>query len=259
MNLKRLLMLAPLPAAVLAVALMNAHGQAQPAGTAQPLAARPERIEQAAAPAQPTSGRRVLAQAQPKQTAGNEFELGKNYERLSPAQPTSSSPDKVEVAEIFWYGCPHCYDFDPYVEKWLTEKPDYINFVRIPAVWNPLLEIHARAFYTAQTLGKEQEMHQAFFREIHVNGDRLDTEAKLQAFFGRFGVSAEDFEKAFDSFTVHTKLQRAEELARRYRVTAVPSMVVNGKYVTNGSMAGSYDKLMELVDYLAAMEKDEQG
>jgi protein dithiol oxidoreductase (disulfide-forming) len=173
---------------------------------------------------------------------------------LTPTQPTSSGPDQVEVTEVFWYGCPHCFAFEPYLEAWQADKADYINFVRVPAVWNPTLRLHAQAFYTAEVLGKGAEMHSPMFQEIHVNGNYLDTEAKIAEFFGRFGVSAADFENAFKSFTVDTKLQRAEELNRRYRITSVPSIVVNGKYTTNGTMAGSYDRLLELVDELAARE-----
>jgi protein dithiol oxidoreductase (disulfide-forming) len=216
----------------------------------------------AATAAASAEARIVLAQAAadagdtgPAPGVSPQYVLGKNYLRLSPTQPTSSSPDQVEVAEVFWYGCPHCFNFDPYIEKWRSEKPAYINFVRIPAVWNPLLQIHARAFYTAEALGKTEEMHQPFFREIHINGGTLDSEAALQEFFGRFGVSAQDFKSAFDSFSVHTKLQRADELARRYKIASVPTVVINGKYVTNATMAGGYDQLMELINQLAASEE----
>jgi protein dithiol oxidoreductase (disulfide-forming) len=182
------------------------------------------------------------------------FQLGVHYQRLSPTQPTSSPPDKVEVAEIFWYGCPHCFNFDPYLARWQPGVADYVSFVRVPAVWNPLLQIHARGFYTAEALGKGAEMHDAFFREIHERGNSLDDEAKLQEFFGRFGVDAATFKSTFDSFAVHTKLQRADELSRRYRIGSVPTIIVNGKYTTDGGMAGTYEDLLALVDELTAAE-----
>ena len=184
------------------------------------------------------------------------FALGKHYQRLTPTQPTSSSPDQVEVAEVFWYGCNHCYNFDPYVENWVSKKPDGVNFIRIPAVWNPLVRLHARAFYTADALGKGEEMHAPFFREIHVNGNPLSSEAALRDFFARFGVEADEFKSAFDSFAVHTKLQRAETLARRYRVSSVPMVVVNGKYTTNATMTGGYDQLLEVIDELVVLESE---
>jgi len=187
-----------------------------------------------------------------------EFELGKDYNRLTPTQPTSSGPQQVEVAEIFWYGCPHCYNFDPFLKNWEGGKADYINFVRIPAVWNPLLRLHAQAFYTAQVLGKGAEMHEPLFAEIHQNGNYLDTPEKLGYFFARFGVSTGAFNEAFNSREVNTLLQRAEELNQRYQIQSVPSIVINGKYTSNASMTGSYERLIELIDALAASEHGAQ-
>jgi len=187
-----------------------------------------------------------------------QFRLGVDYFRLSPTQPTSSSPDQVEVAEVFWYGCPHCRAFDPYLARWVQTKPEYVSFVRIPAVWNPLLQLHARAFYTAEALGKGAEMHEEFFREIHERGNALDTEEKLQEFFGRFGVDAARFKSTFESFAVQAKLQRADELNRRYRIGSVPTLVINGKYTTDGGQAASYDDLLSLVTELAAAEHSGQ-
>jgi thiol:disulfide interchange protein DsbA len=182
------------------------------------------------------------------------FQLGKHYERLSPTQPTSSAPDKVEVAEVFWYGCPHCFAFDPYLKSWVAKKPEYVSFVRIPVMWSPAAQIHARAFYTEEALGKTAEMHEALFREIHDNRNPLDTEDKLQAFFGKFGVDAAAFKSTFDSFAVHAKLQRADELNRRYKIASVPTIVVNGKYTTDVEMAGGVDELFALIGELAASE-----
>jgi protein dithiol oxidoreductase (disulfide-forming) len=182
------------------------------------------------------------------------FRIGVDYQRLSPTQPTSSPPDQVEVAEVFWYGCPHCFHFDPMLEAWRAKKPDYVNFIRIPALWNPLLQLHARAFYTAEALGKGAEMHSEFFKEIHERGNGLETEQKLQEFFGRFGVDAATFKTAFDSFAVHAKLQRADELNRRYRIGGVPTLIINGKYTTEGGQTASYEDLLELATVLAASE-----
>jgi thiol:disulfide interchange protein DsbA len=183
------------------------------------------------------------------------FQLGKHYNRLSPTQPTSSAPDKVEVAEVFWYGCPHCFAFDPYLKSWIAKKPEYVSFVRVPTLWSPVAKIHARAFYTEEALGKTAEMHEALFREIHDKQNLLDTEDKLQAFFGRFGVDAATFKTNFDSFAVHAKMQRADELNRRYKIESVPTIVVNGKYTTDVGMAGGNDELFALIGELAASER----
>ena len=188
-------------------------------------------------------------------SAQSQFELGTHYNRLTPTQPTSSSPLQVEVAAIFHYGCPDCYAFEPYLRAWETGAAEYVSFVRIPAVWNPLVRLHAQAFYTAQVLGREAELHEPLFAEIHENGNALDSPGKLAEFFGRFGVGRQEFDDAFNSREVNARLQRAEELSRRYQVRSIPSIVVNGKYTSNATQTGSFEQLIELIDTLAASER----
>ena len=227
--------------------------------TAQPPVAEP--VEPTAVAAQqpapntaPQPGRISLAQADPVSSTSR-FELGTHYQRFPSVQGTSSSPDMIEVAEIFWYGCPHCYTFDPYLEEWRQDLPEDVSFVRIPAVWNPLLQIHARAFYAARALNVSDELHTAFFREIHINRNGLDSQEALADFFASHGVSADDFNSAFESFAVNNFMNRADDLSRRYRIGSVPTVVVNGKYTSDAGMAGSYEDLMELIDELIAMER----
>jgi thiol:disulfide interchange protein DsbA len=231
------------------LALGACGGPADPADTAAELGAEPTDAARDA-----LEPELVATDAAGSPTTGR-FELGVHYLRLSPTQPTSSNPDQVEVAEIFWYGCPHCFELDPLLERWREQAPEYVSFVRVPAVWNPTLQIHARAFYTAEALEKGDEMHAEFFREIHERRNGLDTEIALQEFFGRFDVDAAAFKNAFDSFAVQAKLQRADELSRRYRISSVPTIIVNGKYTTDGPMVGSYEALLQLVDELAAAER----
>lgn len=196
----------------------------------------------------------VLAQADSAPASGR-FELGTHYQRFPAAQGTSSSPDLIEVAEIFWYGCPHCYTFDPYLENWRKNLPDDVSFVRIPAVWNAVLQIHARAFYAAEALDVVAELHSPIFREIHNNQNFLDSQGALAEFFEQHGVEADAFNAAYESFAVNTKLNRADELSRRYRIASVPTVVINGKYTTDAGMAGGYDELIDLIDDLVAMER----
>lgn len=184
-----------------------------------------------------------------------ELAEGEDYRLLSPAQPKISETDKVEVAEFFQYGCGGCYQFEPHLDAWAADgKPENVELVRVHVAWNALARLHAQAFYTAQALGKADEMHSAFFAEIHQNRNSLETEQKLAEFFEGFGVSREDFTKTFNSFSVHTNVQRAEELTRRFRVGSTPTIIVDGKYVTDGSMAGSYGNWFEIINKLAALE-----
>ncbi len=191
--------------------------------------------------------------AQP--AAGAPLEAGKDYQALSPAQPASTDAGKVEVAEVFMFGCPGCFAFEPHLEQWRKSQPEYVHFVRIPAIWNAVAEIHARAYYTAVALGKADEIAAPFFDEYHVKGNTLETEDKLAEFFGRFGVDADTFKKTFYSLPVETNMKRAMELVERYHVPSTPSVIVNGKYLTNGTMARTYDRWFEIIEELAARER----
>lgn len=175
------------------------------------------------------------------------------FERIVPTQPTSN-PDKVEVMEVFWYGCPHCFRFQPYIERWLLTKPDYVNYTRLPAILNESWAIHARAYYAAEALGVLEKIHEPLFDAIHVKKQRLDTEAALADFFAQYGVDKSNFHDAFTSFAVNTKVARARELTRRYGIDGTPAVVVNGKYRTGPGMTGGYEKLIDVMNYLAAEE-----
>jgi len=180
---------------------------------------------------------------------------GVQYKALKPAVPTSVAPGTVEVVEVFWYACGHCYLLEPKLAAWEKNgKAPYVEVIRMPAVWNEVLKTHARLFYTIEILGKP-ELHGEAFREINVRGNRLDTPDKIEAFFTTRGVAKADFQKAFSGFAVESKLARAVDLNKRYRITSTPTVIVNGKYVTDASMAGGEDKLFQVINALAAREK----
>jgi thiol:disulfide interchange protein DsbA len=187
--------------------------------------------------------------------ADSNFREGADYERLAPAQPTGAPVGRVEVVEAFQYGCSGCFRFEPYLEQWAETKPDYVDLVRVPVIWSSLGELHARAFYTAEALGMLDKTHAPFFRSVHVEGNHLETVDAIRKLFAAFGVSAQAFDAAFDSFAVNAKVQRAKELANRYDIRESPTVVVNGKYVTRASLSKSYDRWFEIVDDLAARER----
>lgn len=181
---------------------------------------------------------------------------GEQYTLLRPAQPTDVAPGKVQVVEVFWYACGHCYAIEPKVEAWLKKgKPAYVEFVRMPATWNELLKTHARVFYTAELLGKLPQLNEEIFREINVKGNRMDTPEKIEAFFVSHGVPKADFQRAFSSFAVESKIRQAEEMNRRYKITGTPTWVVAGKYTTDVKMAGSEDGVLQVLNALAAKAK----
>ncbi|MEL7536357.1 MAG: DsbA family protein [Pseudomonadota bacterium] len=202
----------------------------------------------------------TLAQAAPPKP-DSKFKPGTHYRELVPTQPTVHSSDKIEVVEVFWYGCGHCFAFDPYVKRWEENVPADVEFVRLPAVWNNTLKKHAAAFYTAEVLEKSGKLkdreafHDQFFTEIHVNKKQLTTDRALETFFGRFGVSASDYAQAAKSFEVDQKLRTAMDLTRRYKISGVPAIVVNGRYANISQGLGSYEEYIELIDALVEMER----
>jgi len=210
------------------------------------------------AAAQPAAG--VAAAGSSAAGGVAKFEAGKDYQVLVPPQPTvRGGAGKVEVAEVFMYSCPHCAAFEPRLQAWLENAPDYVSFQRVPAIWGAVPELHARAYYTAETLGKTAEIDGPFFDEIHAKHNLLGPGGdaivdQLAAFFARFGVDDKTFRGTFYSFAVDGKVSRATDLVKRYQVPGTPAIVVNGKYLTNGAMAETYDRWFALLDELVAKE-----
>ncbi len=188
--------------------------------------------------------------------AGDDWEIteGFQYEVLSPAQATRVNADQIEVVELFWYGCPHCYRFEPYLHHWLPTKPDNVKFVRIPAIFSQGWIIHARLFYTMQLLGIQTQLHSEVFDTIHKTSNKLMKRQQIEAFLASKGIDKKTFDKVFDSFGVESLTRQAHVMTGRYGITGVPSIIVNGKYRTDAPMAGGFDKLLKVVDFLIEKE-----
>jgi thiol:disulfide interchange protein DsbA len=237
-------------AAVLAVLVLR-PGPGEPA--------RPESGEagptvSASAPA-PQSG---LAQTESVSRPDRaRFMAGRDYERLAQPAPTVSDPGLIEVCEFFMFGCPHCFAFEPALEAWDEAQPEHVSLVRVPAIFNATARLHAQAYYTAEVLGQAEALRGPFYEEIHVRGNALASVAAIRELFGRHGIDAASFDEAFESVGVQARLQRAEEMNRRYRISVTPSMGVNGKYLTNAAMVGSNEAMLEVVDALVESELGE--
>lgn len=173
------------------------------------------------------------------------FQEGKDYVRLPVAVPPAT-PDKPEVVELFWYGCPHCYELEPTVRGWLKHKPANVVFTRIAVAFGAHWEPGARAYYAAEALGVLDKVHQPLFDAIHVQKRKLNTEDELAAFFAEQGVDQEAFRKAYQSFQTETQLRRGNQLAQRYGVRGVPAVIVNGQYDVRSP------QIFEVVDFLIA-------
>ena len=182
------------------------------------------------------------------------YTAGKEYVVLSNPQPTDNA-DKIEVVELFWYGCPHCYRLEPVIAQWQEKKPDDVEFIQMPAVLGKGWELLAKGFYTAELLNVSDKTHTALFEAMHVDKKKIKDEASLQKIFAEQGVSAEDFSKTFNSFAVSVKLNNAKLMTKRYAITGVPTLIINGKYSTSASLAGSNQNIIKVVDYLVSQER----
>lgn len=179
---------------------------------------------------------------------------GTHYERLPEAVRTAD-PARIEVIEVFWYGCGHCYQFEPLIKKWKPGLAADVDFRRSPAMWNKLMAVHAQAFYAAQVLGVLEKMNDPLFAALNVDRKKLETEDELAAFFAQHGVKEEDFRKAFNSFGVQSSVKQADARQRSYRITGTPEVIVNGKYRVSARLAGSPEAALKVVDFLIDKER----
>ncbi len=184
------------------------------------------------------------------------------YKELSKPQPTEN-PGRIEVVEIFWYGCPHCHDFEPYLNDWLENKPDDVDFKRMPAVFRQDWLAHAKAYYTAVELGVLDKIHSDLFKEIHDKQKYVNDEESLKKFFMQQGVNGDDFTKTYNSQLIESHIKQSLSKLRNYEITGVPSVVINGKYMTSGPLAGSYETMIQTMNELiekerAAMQQSDQ-
>ncbi|HCU53713.1 MAG TPA: disulfide bond formation protein DsbA [Gammaproteobacteria bacterium] len=180
--------------------------------------------------------------------ASAEFLEGVEYVRI-PKQPVETGA-KIEVREFFWYGCPHCYALEPSLEAWLKKIPKNAQFVRTPAVFNERWAVHARAYYAFESLGLIGKMHEPLFRALHQDKRPLFDADSLAAFVVERGGDRKAFLDAYNSFGVATSVNRATQLGRAFGVQSVPTLFVDGQYMTNANIAGGYDKVPQVLNFL---------
>jgi thiol:disulfide interchange protein DsbA len=178
---------------------------------------------------------------------GNPFGL------LQPPQPTESG-GQVEVIEFFWYGCPHCYALEPEVNAWLKKMPKNVVFKRIPAYPNENWGEMARVYYTLEAMGLLEKYHQKVFDAMHKENINLANKRIRDDWLGKNGVDVAKFNEVEKSFTVSSKVARAQQLTQAYKVDSVPRLVVNGKYYTSTDIAGGHDRVFAVVDQLVLRE-----
>ncbi len=182
---------------------------------------------------------------------------GTHYMRLAHEVPVAD-PAKIEVVEVFWYGCIHCFHLEPLIEEWRKTLPADVDFHRSPAIWNQAMAVHAQAFYAAKALGVLDRMNEPLFAALNAEGSarkRLANVDELARFFAQHGVPEEQFRKVFSSFGVESAVKQADARARGYGITGTPELIVAGKYRVSGRSAGSQAEMLKVVDFLIEKER----
>jgi len=188
-----------------------------------------------------------------------DWQAGTHYELVAKPERAEEAGAGIEVAEIFWYGCTHCYTFEPHLVLWSNQAKD-VHIVRVPTLIAEPQRVHARLFYTLQYLDRE-DLHQSVYDAIHRAGNPLTAATPEQALellltFARMhGIAAEDFKRAYESETVAKQVARAEQLMRTYKVQGTPSIVVNGKYLSDLFLAGGQERLISLTQHLTELRQ----
>ncbi len=182
------------------------------------------------------------------------YKAGLQYEVL-PEAVSTSDPSKVEIVEVFWYGCSHCFAFEPKVKAWLKQQADDGKFGGVPAVWHGSMRLHAKAYYTAKALKVFDKMNDVIFEEMNLKKQKLINEDEIASLFVANGVSRERFSKVFNSGSIEMAVDLAEKKQARYRIQGTPELVVNGKYRISGRDAGGHSGMLKVASYLIEKER----
>lgn len=195
----------------------------------------------------------VLGQA----AVAQEFKEGVHYIKLDNPVPTSDK-NKIEVLEFFWYGCGHCYHFEPLAKAWKSQQADDVVFVRSPAMWNKTMQAHARLFYTVKLLNALDKVDDAIFAQLTKQQRSLESIDDQAAFVAKHGVDEKAFREMASQFGVDSLVRQADARARSVMIEGTPELLVNGKYRVTSRMAGSQAKMLQVASYLVEQERQAQ-
>jgi cyclophilin family peptidyl-prolyl cis-trans isomerase len=206
--------------------------------------------------AKSVAAKTVAKEDQKKKTTSEQvsFVEGEHYVVLDKPVPTRDS-SKVEVIEMFSYGCPHCYEFEPLVKKWASQQSSDIDFWTFPAVWNEPMKLFAQAFYTAQELKVIEKIHHPLFTALVIEHKNIRNKIDLANFFVQHGVDEKDFNTAFNSIAVESLVKQAEAMVRSYKPAGAPEIIINGKYRIDRMRAGGQEEMLAVVDFLVNKER----
>ncbi len=181
-----------------------------------------------------------------------QFKEGKDFKRLDKPVTPDAPAGKVDVIEFFWYSCPHCNVFEPVLDAWAKAAPKDLSVRRMPVAFNASFVPQQKLYFTLEGMGKLEELHAKVFRAIHVEKQKLAKDDEILAWVTKQGVDVAKFKEVYGSFSVSNQVRRASQLQDAYGVEGVPSMGVAGKYYTDGTMAGSMQTVLQVVEQLVA-------
>ena len=197
----------------------------------------------------------TLPVANPAMAQARQFKEGKDFKRLDKPVAPDAPAGKVDVIEFFWYSCPHCNVFEPTLDAWVKAAPKDLFIRRVPVAFNASFVPQQKLFYTLEGMGKLDALHAKVFRAIHVEKAKLAKDDEILAWVTQQGVDVAKFKEVYGSFSVANQVRRASQLQDSYGVEGVPSMGVAGKYYTDGTMAGSMQTVLQVVEHLAGVAR----
>jgi thiol:disulfide interchange protein DsbA len=185
-------------------------------------------------------------------SVASEYRLGRDYGSLSRPLPVKQD-GVVDVVEVFWYGCGHCYNLAPVVSRWAKQQDSSVNYQKMPVTWGPVHQLHAKLFYTIEALGVGDTVHSAVFTAMHKEGNFLASEGAILKFLEKLGMDRSETIKYMNSFSVRQKVKRATELSKQFKVTATPMIFIDGRYRIEAK--GGHSKMLKVVDHVIALQK----
>ena len=185
-------------------------------------------------------------------SVASEYRAGRDYGYLSRPLPVKED-GVVDVVEVFWYGCGHCFNLAPVTARWAKQQDDSVNYRKMPVTWGPIHQLHAKLFYTIEALGIGETAHSAVFTAMHKEGNFLTSEGAILEFLEKLGTDRSETIKYMNSFSVRQKVKRAIELSKQFKVTATPMIFVDGKYRIEAK--GGHSKMLKVVDHVIEIQK----
>lgn len=182
-----------------------------------------------------------------------EYELGKDYQLIDNPLPVRQD-GMVEVSEIFWYGCNHCYSFESTINNWDANKPDYVKFSKMPVTWSQIHQLHASLYHTIEALKLGKGAHTAVFTTIHKENNFLGSQKSVVKFLSKLGVDEEKSKQYLNSFAVKQKVSRGIQVSRQLRITSVPMIIVDGKYMIVSK--SSRQEMLDVLDHVVELQKN---